>query len=344
MYVFTVLTFMCTYALNFYGFAKYGPIVSGGTSNNWGSLLAVQMLLPAALAIICLGLFKDRRLVHANRWFLGYFMFIVVTSLAFLVYDPTIPMPSGNAAAGPTVDVPISQLATAGLGFLGVILLVALNLNRKSRSHLAELGLSFGRNKLNYLLYPLLYAVIMIANGLLNIPFKLYVEPLQINPSGFALIMSAGIFNGFLTTWAYFFGEEFGWRVYLQERLLPWLGTKKGVIILGIIWGLWHAPVIAAGYNYPNHPVAGVICMTLFTIIIGIMFSYAVLKTGSVWIAALLHLVTNTTLPAVLYNIATPKDFLFSFGMGIYGILFMGVFAYLLWRYGNWQQHSWPAQ
>ncbi len=47
-------------------------------------------------------------------------------------------------------------------------------------------------------------------------------------------------------------GEEFGWRSYLQQRLFvgrPLLAA----IVTGVIWGCWHLPLIFAGYEgYPN--------------------------------------------------------------------------------------------
>jgi len=38
-------------------------------------------------------------------------------------------------------------------------------------------------------------------------------------------------------------GEEYGWRGYLLPRVLP-VGEVKGTIVLGIIWALWHLPVL----------------------------------------------------------------------------------------------------
>jgi hypothetical protein len=46
-------------------------------------------------------------------------------------------------------------------------------------------------------------------------------------------------------------GEEFGWRGYLLPKLLP-LGARRAVLGVGVVWGVWHWPVIAMGYNYSS--------------------------------------------------------------------------------------------
>src|SRR5699024_7537754 len=48
-------------------------------------------------------------------------------------------------------------------------------------------------------------------------------------------------------------GEEIGWRGWLTPQLLP-LGVVPTIIITGIIWGLWHTPVLLLGHNYPQLP------------------------------------------------------------------------------------------
>ncbi|MFQ9495517.1 MAG: CPBP family intramembrane glutamic endopeptidase [Dorea longicatena] len=40
-----------------------------------------------------------------------------------------------------------------------------------------------------------------------------------------------------------FFGEEYAWRGCLQGRLQNIFGKRMGVILLGIIWELWHMPL-----------------------------------------------------------------------------------------------------
>jgi hypothetical protein len=41
-------------------------------------------------------------------------------------------------------------------------------------------------------------------------------------------------------------GEEYGWRGYLLPRLLP-LGEVRATLLIGLVWGLWHLPLVVAG-------------------------------------------------------------------------------------------------
>jgi len=337
IWVFLLITFGLTYSLDVVGLVLNGPITAATIGSKWGMLLGFQMLIPAASAIISLLIFRDARLTGANKWFIGYFMLFFLVSLVFLFTDYKINMPTSNPAYGPFVAVGLSQIIPAIMGMLGFILLLALNIKKSTRATLATLKLSFGHHKYYYLLFPLLYALVLVGNDLFNYVFKLNSPAANLNLATFGTMIGVGLINGITANWVFFFGEEFGWRVYLQELLIPLVGRQEGIILLGFIWGLWHAPVIAAGYNYPGHPIAGIICMVLFCISIGIFFSYAVIKTGSVWIAALLHLITNTVLPAAMFYLFAPGDVLLSFGMGIYGIMFLGILAALIFKYGKWQ-------
>ena len=87
-------------------------------------------------------------------------------------------------------------------------------------------------------------------------------------------------------------GEEFGWRAYLQPKLMP-LGGRKTMLLMGIIWGLWHAPLIAMGHNYgteyPGAPWTGILATIWIMFILGTFLGWAALRAGSVWPAVIGH-------------------------------------------------------
>jgi membrane protease YdiL (CAAX protease family) len=88
------------------------------------------------------------------------------------------------------------------------------------------------------------------------------------------------------------FGEEVGWRGFLQRELGA-LGFWKASAIIGLVWGFWHAPLIVQGLNYPEHPWAGVFLMTVQTLLSAPLFSYVCLKADSVVAAAIFHGTSN---------------------------------------------------
>ena len=93
------------------------------------------------------------------------------------------------------------------------------------------------------------------------------------------------------------FGEEWGWRGYLLPKMKEALPTVPMLLVTGIIWGLWHAPLTAIGHNYgvgyPGFPFAGIAMMCLFCIVVGVFMSYITLKTKSCIPAVLAHGAVN---------------------------------------------------
>ena len=98
----------------------------------------------------------------------------------------------------------------------------------------------------------------------------------------------SGLFAGATINALFAFGEEYGWRNYLVDALRE----KKFVfasVFIGIVWGLWHFPLILLGHNYPQHSVAGVFMMVIFCVLASFVELYFVLKAKSVYPAAIFH-------------------------------------------------------
>jgi uncharacterized protein len=88
-------------------------------------------------------------------------------------------------------------------------------------------------------------------------------------------------------------GEELGWRGFLLPRLMP-LGKWKAYLVLGVIWGLWHAPIVAVGFNYPGSPILGILFMILLTTAIGFTINELTLHYKSAVLAGWIHGVFNS--------------------------------------------------
>ncbi len=85
-------------------------------------------------------------------------------------------------------------------------------------------------------------------------------------------------------------GEEVGWRGFLQKRLTDRIGLAKGVAFLGLIWAVWHIPIILMGYNYPETPVLGAFVLwPLMCIGISFFLAWLTINSRSIWPAVLGH-------------------------------------------------------
>jgi uncharacterized protein len=90
------------------------------------------------------------------------------------------------------------------------------------------------------------------------------------------------------------FGEEYGWRGYLLPRLLP-LGEIRASVLLGVIWGVWHLPLLLAGLNYPGVNIwLAILVFTFVTVALSFTYTwFYVASSGSVLVAAVFHASTN---------------------------------------------------
>lgn len=101
-------------------------------------------------------------------------------------------------------------------------------------------------------------------------------------------------------------GEEIGWRGYMLPRLVRLAGVPTAVVVSGVVWGLWHAPVILLGYNYARPGVDGLLTMIIGCICVGAWFSWLRIRGGSVWPVIFAHGALNAAAGLYLLVSASP--------------------------------------
>ena len=147
-----------------------------------------------------------------------------------------------------------------------------------------------------------------------------------------AAILAQSLTFGVVITTIFTFGEEFGWTGYLLMRLLPF-GRWRAALIYGVIWGLWHAPIIVGGYNYPGYPVLGVFMMCLLTVSFALTQTALRLRHKSVFLTSFFHASVNTQGLGVLPLLVAGVSPVIGGVTGIVGILaFMALGVRLLAR------------
>ena len=95
-------------------------------------------------------------------------------------------------------------------------------------------------------------------------------------------------------------GEEAGWRGFLTPALQKRLGRIGGLLLSGVLWAVWHWPLILCaayeyGAGYWGAPYTGMLLMCLFTTALGILLSWLYDRAGSIWAPALAHGAVNAT-------------------------------------------------
>jgi membrane protease YdiL (CAAX protease family) len=128
-------------------------------------------------------------------------------------------------------------------------------------------------------------------------------------------------------------GEEFGWRGYLLPKLL--LGWRKAMLLMGVIWGVWHYPVIFMGYeygfNYPGYPWLGQLLFIWITFCSGVFLAWLTLRAGSIWPAVISYAAINgTSSLAVLVATGKPNVLLGPVPVGIIGSASFAMVALIL--------------
>ena len=144
--------------------------------------------------------------------------------------------------------------------------------------------------------------------------------PFEVGPWGMiAITLVSGLFAGATINGVFAFGEEVAWRGFLVKEFK---GKRflTASLLIGVIWGFWHSPLILNGHNYPQHPVIGVFMMVLMCVALTPILLYFRQKSGSVIVPAIMHGTFNAVVGISNIFVGPQNDLLVG-GPGLAGLI-----------------------
>jgi len=104
-------------------------------------------------------------------------------------------------------------------------------------------------------------------------------------------------------------GEELGWRGFLQSALERGRSVTGASVMVGVIWGLWHAPVFLLPTQGRTGGAASLALFTVLCVAYSLIFARVLHGArGSLLIVALLHAATNAAEKAVKNGFPELRD------------------------------------
>jgi membrane protease YdiL (CAAX protease family) len=131
-------------------------------------------------------------------------------------------------------------------------------------------------------------------------------------------------------------GEEIGWRGYMLTRLID-AGVPRPLLVSGLIWALWHLPLIFAGIYAagPNPTLSAVLFVGTVTSI-AFVFARMRLETGSIWPVIFAHSAWNSIIQGPFDGaMKGPNAALWTGESGIFTVIVLFVVAVLV-SGGTW--------
>ncbi len=142
------------------------------------------------------------------------------------------------------------------------------------------------------------------------------------------LTLLQGLIAGLTVNALAAFGEELAWRGFFL-RSYEYMKFFKAAVIIGFIWGIWHAPLVLMGHNYPQHLQIGVFMMIILSILLTPIFLYITIKAKSVIAASIMHGTMNAIAGISIMSITGGND-LTSGITGLAGFITLTIFLIAL--------------
>lgn len=259
--------------------------ISYSHGNDVSAFALTQMYYPATGVILALLFTKKKETILPKKFYIGFLIATIVsvlTAIASMVF-PKLPW------------AVLSQFPTI---LFSIVLLILLLVEKKEVR--SSYGLSFsGKPKskpgLYMLLFFILYLFRLLLSCILEGDISGFTEIIK-NPMTYILLIN--IIISFFLSFSAFLGEEYGWRFFLQPLFQKRFGLKGGVLLLGLIWGLWHLPLNIFYYS-PDTWLISVALQFITCISLAIILGYGYLKTENIWVPIVMHYINNNMIVVI---------------------------------------------
>lgn len=249
----------------------------------------VQMLYPAMGVIIAVFFTRKDLFQKMKRIYWTYLIAGVVSILALVLYTF-----SGSSLS--TTMISIAVTIGALLMFVWIFLMDSPTRNAS--------GFGLGnKNVRTFIKYVLLFLAFQIMDIVVSTVYLFLIgelafsdlsQMIQSAPSTAAvfIVKLFLLIPGFFLNFMCFWGEEYGWRYFLQPLLQKRYGVCKGLVLVGVIWAVWHLPLTLYYYS-PEAPMQEMVYRIVFCICLSFVMGYFYMKLNSIWLPAIMHCLNN---------------------------------------------------
>lgn len=277
-----------------------------------GIFIAVAFIVPALLSILMAVVFK---MGNETGMFTGAWMFfpasgVMLGQLFMKKNDPNRPaLPKGFIINFLIATVVMILICVAALFFNGGTLTLIeeglfvvfsisglITLFAAGKERRKAYGLNFpnaGKSIFSVCLYVVLFFALMYLSVILDTLLNGTKMDLTLGLDIKGILSLASLIPSMFLLFIPYFGEEYGWRYFLGPILQKKFGKRIGILLLGVIWGLWHLPINIFFYS-PDTAAQSIAQQVFACIGFAAFFTWAYMYTeGNIWALTAIHFLNN---------------------------------------------------
>ncbi|MBO7452500.1 MAG: CPBP family intramembrane metalloprotease [Clostridiales bacterium] len=202
-------------------------------------------------------------------------------------------------------------VSVATLIFLASSIASLITLGVAGKERRKAYGLNFpkpGRAILVVLLFIALYFALLFGSIIIEQLMLGEAINLSLNLGLSQYLTLASLIPSLFVMFTPYFGEEYGWRYFLGPILQKKFGKRTGIIILGVIWGLWHLPINIFFYS-PDTALQSILQQVIGCVAFAAFFTWAYMKTdGNIWALSAIHFLNNNIGGALLSSDGSNRE------------------------------------